>query len=226
MNVVFDFGAVLFTWKPADLVAECFPQQAGTPEAAAELAHAVFSHADWHGFDQGLLDMEAAITLTGERLGLDAGALRALVEGIGERLLPIPETVALLEQLHGLRSQQPGLRLYYLSNMPKPYARVLEQRHAFLQWFDGGVFSGDVGHNKPDPAIYQLLQSRYALDPRQTLFIDDLPANVLAAHAQGWHAVQFASAAQVRSQICVHLGFDPWIPKFRLNCSAVNSGSC
>ena len=29
MNVVFDFGAVLFTWRPLDLVAECFPDRAG-----------------------------------------------------------------------------------------------------------------------------------------------------------------------------------------------------
>ena len=206
MNFVFDFGAVLFTWRPADLLAQTFPQRAGTPETAAQLAHAMFAHADWNNFDQGTLAMDVLISRTSKRLGLDAQVLRELVAHIGERLQPIPETVALLEQLHALRSQQPDLRLYYLSNMPEPYARALERRHTFLQWFDGGIFSGDVLHIKPNPTIYQLLQSRYMLDPAQTLFVDDLLANVLAAQAQGWHAIQFASAGQLETHISTQFG--------------------
>jgi putative hydrolase of the HAD superfamily len=207
MNFVFDFGAVLFTWKPADLLAQTFPHRTQTAEAAAQLAHAMFSHADWNSFDQGTLAMDLLIERSSERLGLDARVLRELVAHIGERLQPIPETVALLERLHGLRSQEPNLRLYYLSNMPEPYARALERRHAFLQWFDGGIFSGDVLHIKPNPTIYQLLQSRYALEPAKTLFIDDLLANVLAAQAQGWHAIQFASAEQLQTDIYTQFGF-------------------
>ena len=68
MNFVFDFGAVLFTWKPADLMAQCFPHRAGTAETAAALAHAMFAHADWNGFDQGVLEMDALIARTSERL--------------------------------------------------------------------------------------------------------------------------------------------------------------
>ncbi|QTN30042.1 HAD family phosphatase [Rhodoferax sp. AJA081-3] len=207
MNFVFDFGAVLFTWKPADLMAQTFPERAGTPEAAAELAHAMFAHADWNSFDQGTLEMDALVGRTSERLDLDAAVLHELVAHIGERLQPIPETVALLERLHSLRDQHPALRLYFLSNMPRPYARALERRHAFLQWFDGGIFSSDVLHIKPDPTIYQLLQSRYALEPTHTLFIDDLLANVLAAQGQGWHAVQFESAPQLQTHVAARFGY-------------------
>ena len=207
MNFVFDFGAVLFTWKPADLMAQCFPQRAGTPEAAAELAHAMFAHADWNGFDQGVVEMDALIQRTSARLDLDAAVLGELVEHIGERLQPIPGTVALLEQLHKLRSQHADLRLYYLSNMPRPYARELERRHAFLQCFDGGIFSSDVLHIKPYPEIYQLLQARFALAPAQTLFIDDLLPNVIAARGQGWHAVQFESPEQLQADIAAQFGY-------------------
>lgn len=202
MNVVFDFGAVLFTWRPVDLVTECFPDRAPTPAQAGHLAHEVFSHVDWQGFDRGALELPDVIERTVARLGLDRAALTQLVESIGERLVPMPESLALLNRLQTLRAKQQAqggepLNLYYLSNMPVPYARVLEQKHAFLQAFDGGIFSGDVLLIKPEAAIYQLLQTRYALDPAQTVFIDDLLGNIEAAQAQGWHGIHFKSAEQV-----------------------------
>ena len=54
MNYVFDFGAVLVTWQPLNLLAECFPQQADTPAHAGHLAHAVFGHEDWQNYDRGV----------------------------------------------------------------------------------------------------------------------------------------------------------------------------
>jgi putative hydrolase of the HAD superfamily len=201
MNLVFDFGAVLFTWKPAELLADRFPRQAGEAAAAAQLAQAVFGHPDWHEFDRGALAMDTVVARTSARLALDPQVFGDFVAGIGEQLAPMMPTVALLERLHHLRSQQPGLGLYYLSNMPEPYARVLEQRHAFLQWFDGGIFSGDVLHIKPNPAIYRLLQDRYALEPTQTVFIDDLLANVQAARALGWQGVHFESPQQLHAEL-------------------------
>jgi len=201
MNVVFDLGAVLFTWRPADLMAQCFPTQAATADAAAHLAHAVFGHADWHQFDRGTLGMQDVIARATLRLDLDEAVFSALVHSIGTRLKPMRESVAVLQQLHLQRQQHSHGKLYYLSNMPEPYARALEQLHPFLQWFDGGIFSGDVHHIKPEPAIYQLLQDRYALEPAQTVFIDDMQSNVHAARTQGWQGIHFESAEQLKRQL-------------------------
>lgn len=204
MNVVFDFGAVLFTWRPAALVAQCFPEAAATPQQAGQLAHAVFGHPDWHNFDRGILPLAEVVQRTAQRLHLNPAVLTELVESIGERLVPIPETVALLAQLHARRTSSmaaSGVRLYFLSNMPVPYARTLERLHPFLQWFDGGIFSGDVHHIKPEPAIYTLLQTRYTLVPVQTVFIDDLVGNVTAAQTQGWHGIHFESAPQLHDRL-------------------------
>jgi len=201
-NIVFDFGAVLFTWQPRVLIATHFPEQAATPEQAAVLAHAVFAHADWHNFDRGVLPAHAVSVRTAARLGLPEPALRALIDGIAEHLQPMPDTLAVLAQLRALRDQQPDrLRLHFLSNMPIPYARLLEQKHAFLSWFDGGVFSGDVQLVKPEPEIYELLESRYALVPGNTIFIDDLADNVASARARGWHGIHFESARQLHAQL-------------------------
>jgi len=204
MNIVFDFGAVLFTWQPGQLLLQTFPKQVATIEAAKHLAHQVFGHPDWHEFDRGGLEAEQVVSRISQRLDLPMLAVHKLVYGIGERLTPIDGTVAVLKQLHTLR--QAGDRvtgLYYLSNMPHIYARHLETHHEFLQWFDGGVFSADVQHIKPDPAIYQLLQNRYGLQPDHTLFIDDLKANVHVAQALGWQGLHFESPEQLQVELAL-----------------------
>jgi putative hydrolase of the HAD superfamily len=213
MNVVFDFGAVLFTWRPVDLMMECFPERAATRAEAGHLAHEVFGHAEWQAFDRGTIAMPDVVAQVAQRVGLDATVLGALVESIGERLTPMPDSVALLERLVALRAQRAAqggapLRLYYLSNMPVPYARTLERMNAFMQEFDGGIFSGDELLIKPEPAIYQRLQTRYALEPAKTVFLDDLLPNIQAAKNEGWHGIQFHTAQQATEELQA-LGLDP-----------------
>lgn len=204
MNIVFDFGAVLFTWRPGALLLQTFPQHVRTPEEAAHLSHQVFGHVDWHNFDRGQLDIDTVVTRTAERLHLPPQALAELVHSIGDRLTVIPESVAVLTKLHQRRLAGEGVTgLYYLSNMPVPYARYLEQHHPFLQWFDGGIFSGDVLHIKPDPAIYQLLQNRHALAPASTVFIDDLKPNVTTAESLGWQGIHFTSPQQLQADLAL-----------------------
>ena len=198
MNYVFDFGAVLVSWQPVNLLAECFPQQADTPAHAGHLAHAVFGHEDWQNYDRGLLSMAEVIDRTSVRLGLDAQRFAALVGSIGQRLIPMADSIAWLAQLKAQRDAGQDVRLYFLSNMPVDYARELERDHTFVDWFDGGIFSGDVGAIKTEAAIYQQLQARHGLVPQQTVFFDDLLGNVHAARSQGWHAVQFHNVAQAQ----------------------------
>lgn len=206
MNVVFDFGAVLFTWQPVELVRARFAAHAPTPAAARQLAHAIFAHDDWQGFDRGVHLLPDVVARTAQRLQLPAHELDAMLSPIGERLTPIAESVALLERLRQRREQHGDVRLFFLSNMPEPYARTLEQRHDFLQWFDGGIFSGDVRLVKPDPAIFTLLAERHGLAPAQTVFIDDLADNIQAARALGWHGIHFEAPAQAASQLSALLG--------------------
>ena len=205
MNVVFDFGAVLFTWRPVEIVAEVFPERAADAERAQALARELFGHDDWHDFDRGLLHADEVVARSAERLGLHQGTLHELVAGIGDRLVPMQHTVAVLQRLHAQRQSgqgEQGVRgLYFLSNMPEPYARELEQKHAFLSLFDGGIFSGDVKLSKPDARIYQQLQTRYGLEPSRTVFIDDLPDNIEAGKALGWKGIHFTSAEQLALEL-------------------------
>jgi hypothetical protein len=40
--------------------------------------------------------------------------------------------------------------------MPAPYADHLQSSNDFMNCFTDGVFSGRVGHNKPEQAIFEL----------------------------------------------------------------------
>jgi len=201
LNLVFDLGGVVLDWRPADLLRETFPRALHSPEEAAHLAREVFGHADWLAFDRGVLSASELTERIARRLRLDASALATMIDSIGYRLQPIEESVRLLQQWGCQHGGHSRFRLYYLSNMPIPYARLLQARFDFFDCFAGGIFSGDVCLTKPDAAIYQLLQSRYQLEPTRTLFIDDLLDNVLAAQALGWLGHHFVSAQQLRLQL-------------------------
>ena len=207
MNIVFDFGAVLFDWQPVQLVVQHFPERGATPGQARKLAHALFDHADWRGFDHGTVTLDQVVSRSALRLELPEARLHDALAPIGERLAPIACNIELLAGLRERQGSRGGLKLYFLSNMPEPFARALERRHAFLQWFDGGIFSSDVKLGKPDQAIFRLLASRYGLAGADTLFIDDSLANVQAADALGWQTIHCEVPQQLPGQLMKQLGW-------------------
>jgi putative hydrolase of the HAD superfamily len=58
-----------------------------------------------------------------------------------------------------------------------------------LDMFDAVVISGDVGLNKPDPAIFMLGAERVGLRPEECVFVDDLKENCEGAEAVGMTAI-------------------------------------
>jgi putative hydrolase of the HAD superfamily len=206
LNIVFDFGAVLFTWQPRVLVREVFPLHASTDAQAIALAHDVFNHADWRAFDGGLISQTEVVQRTHTRTGLDAQALHNLVNGIARNLQPIGTSIALLTELRTRRDAGESIKLYFLSNMPEPYARVLEQRHSFIDWFDDGIFSGDIKLTKPDPAIYALASQQFGAVGASTIFVDDMQANVEASRKHGWRGVHLPDPAALRTKLLDEIG--------------------
>ncbi|MNN52896.1 D-glucose-1-phosphatase [compost metagenome] len=61
--------------------------------------------------------------------------------------------------------------------------------------------SGAEGIIKPDPAIFQLLKSRYQLEGHHAVFIDDHAPNIEGARREGFKALQFTSAEQLRKDL-------------------------
>jgi len=192
-RLVFDFAGVLFRWRPLVLLQQVLPQRARDSASAARLAAAIFQgyEGDWADFDRGRVQPDALVQRMAARTGLPAAELRRVVDAVPAELQPQPAVVALLARLRAA-----GRRLYYLSNMPEVYAQHLERTHEVVGWFDDGVISARVGLVKPEPAIFALAAQRFGAAPAELLFIDDIAANVRAAQAAGWQALQFDDAAQ------------------------------
>lgn len=195
---VFDFGAVLFDWQPAKLLQALLPQRAMDETSTQHWVDQVFQNygGDWGDFDRGTVLPDALVQRIATRTGLHAHEVQTVVDAVPDALTPLPDTVALLATL-----RQAGRPIYYLSNMPAPYASHLERTHAFVGWFADGVFSSRVLLIKPDPAIFALAAQRFDKPAHELVFLDDNPANVASARAAGWNALLFTTAAQCEADI-------------------------
>ena len=64
--------------------------------------------------------------------------------------------------------------------------------------FDGIVISSRVQKVKPEIQIDKHLLDRYRLNPDETVFIDDMPDNLVAAAFMGIQTIRFINPAQCR----------------------------
>ena len=197
-TVVFDFAGVLFCWHPPTMLMRVLPQRAPDLAAGAHLAQAIFQGygGDWADFDRGTIEVEPLVARIVARTGLAPTEVRAVVDEVPHELQPMPDTVALLRRLHAL-----GQRLYFLSNMPAPYADHLQRSHRFLELFADGLYSARERLIKPESAIFDLAAYRFGRPAGELLFFDDVPANVAAARAAGWQARLFIDAEGCASDL-------------------------
>lgn len=194
MNIVFDFAGVVFHWSPTALLRQTLPQHAPDDAAAQVLMSQLFQGfvpgSDWADFDLGLIEPQALAARIALRTGLAEAELQAVIGAIPHHLAAHEPTVELMRDL-----KRGGHRLFYLSNMPAPYADHLERNHDFFDLFDDGIFSARVQLMKPQPGIFHVAAQRFGLAPADLVFIDDVAHNIDAARALGWRGVQFTSAA-------------------------------
>jgi putative hydrolase of the HAD superfamily len=189
-NVVMDLGGVMLEWNPDHLLTRFQPDR----ELRGQLRSSIFGP-DWHLFDRGRLTewelIERLVLCTGQTQEL----LVEIIEAVRESLREKPETVRFVRAL-----RQRGFDIYCLSNMPGPIYEHLRRQHTFWDVFRGIVVSGEIQLMKPEPEIYLHLLERFGLQPAQSVFIDDLQANVDAAKRVGLHAIRFQTATQCQQE--------------------------
>ncbi|MBQ5894821.1 MAG: HAD family phosphatase, partial [Rikenellaceae bacterium] len=109
---------------------------------------------------------------------------------------PIPCTEKLIHEL-----KERGYRLFVLSNMSSDFIEHIRRFDIYRQ-FEGDIVSCEEQTVKPEAEIYRRLIDRYALDPAETLFIDDREANLRAAEQFGITTFHFT---EPREESCERL---------------------
>ena len=106
-----------------------------------------------------------------------------------------PNMYTLINQL-----KENGIRVGMLSNVDDRYANLIRS-FGFYKPFDPCLLSCEMGLEKPDPKVYELLLKTLNLSANEIVFIDDAAENVEAAQAVGIDAILFTSELQLREAL-------------------------
>lgn len=194
--VIFDIGNVLFHWHPRFL----YERLIGDDRALSSFLDDVLT-LEWHfQHDEGRDFAETSaelIALHPQHEALIAAWAPRFSESIGGAVDGMHEIVVELDEA--------GVPLFGITNFSHEFFPPFRAEHAHLfDRFHDIVVSGDEKLVKPDPAIYALALDRFALAPRDAVFVDDNPANVDAARAMGIDSELFVDATSFRARLVRH----------------------
>jgi 2-haloacid dehalogenase len=184
-TIIFDLGGVLIDWNPRYVYEDMF----NTPEEMDYFFENICTH-EWNvEQDAGRSLQEATDMLLAKHPEYET-EIRAFY-GRWQEMLggPIQENVELFARLKDKNNRA----IYALTNWSAETFPVALDLYDFLHWFDGIVVSGVEKTRKPLPKIYQILLSRYNIDPTSALFIDDNFDNVKAAEEFGIKGIHYIS---------------------------------
>lgn len=187
--IIFDFGNVLLEWNPRYVYQKYFPND---PEGMERFFKEV-DFMNWNAQqDKGRTFAEGVAVLS-EKFPQYSQLIQAYHENwtdsIGDSYTG---TVKIMKQL-----KQAGYPIYGLSNWSAetfPYAR---EKYDFFDLLDDMVISGEVGHIKPDPEIFQILLEKIGRPAQECLFIDDSLSNINQAQKMGFATIHFQSSEQL-----------------------------
>ncbi|MBR3811743.1 MAG: HAD family phosphatase [Agathobacter sp.] len=192
-SVIFDIGNVLvdFTWEKA------FCDFGLEGEAFEKVANATVRHPGWLELDRGSITKEEAI----EIFSKEAPEYRKHIERIYIELVNMLKqydyAIPWIKEL-----KERGYKVYILSNWSKPaYEACKDNALNFLPLVDGAILSYQELLVKPDQKIYERICTRYEIDPKEAVFLDDVIKNIEGARAYGLHAIHFQSYEQAKAEL-------------------------
>jgi putative hydrolase of the HAD superfamily len=186
--VIFDFGRVISSQKPASLF-RAYEDDLGL--TSGTINQIMFESQAWRDALIGRSSTKEFWNRIGPALGLaspdeidDFRKRYHADESIDRGVL------GLMRQLHG------RYKLAVLSNSPPGLAQWLSD-WGILDLFDVVYCSGDEGMIKPNPAVYHSTLNRLGILPHEAVFIDDTIGHVKAARSLRIHAIEFTNSEQL-----------------------------
>jgi 2-haloacid dehalogenase len=188
--VVFDIGGVLIDWNREHL----YRKLIADPDRRQEFLSTICTMEWNHEMDEGRSVPEAVASLAvahPDHAALVDAWWSRWPEMLGGE---IPGTRSVAETL-----ARSGWSLYAITNWSADTWPYGVQQYPFLEGlFEGIVVSGHEQVAKPDPRLFEILNERYGLDPKTTIFIDDSPVNIETADDIGYITHRFTTADRLR----------------------------
>jgi FMN phosphatase YigB (HAD superfamily) len=198
-NIVFDLGNVLISFRPS-----IYLDNKNYPEnIKSRILSDIFSGKEWLQLDNGDISTPEAIDAIAMKSSLKREEIALIFNLRTEMMYPLDQNVRLLPEL-----KKEGFKLYYLSNFPIDIFEEIKTGYFFFRYFDGGVISSEVKFSKPDRRIYEILLENYSLISQETLFIDDIEANVRAAEKLGLKGFVTFGAEDISKELAGVLRLD------------------
>jgi putative hydrolase of the HAD superfamily len=188
-NVVFDIGNVFVNWSPPEVIRRSFGHAHDSAENRERIN--LLRSALWLRLNRGeLTRAEAELAYRAEHGLTEREAADLLFHAIHHQEL-IDGTEAIARRL-----QAAGFRLFALTDNVHEIVAHLKTRFQFWELFEGAVVSAEIGMLKPHEGIFRHLVETFGLEPSETVFLDDVQANVDGAKRIGLQARLFTSPEQ------------------------------
>jgi 2-haloacid dehalogenase len=187
-NVIFDYGNVLVDWNPAYLFLPVFN---GDEEKCRFFTDNICNREWFTRMDRGedmdtcVAELQALRPEYADAVALFRDRWFDMCHG------DIPGMLEIIQDL-----KQKGYGVFGLTNWPAATFAEARRRFRTIGSIDNYVVSSSVHLAKPEPAIYQLLLSKYNLKAQECVFIDDRADNVNAAMALGMSGIVYPGTAK------------------------------
>jgi putative hydrolase of the HAD superfamily len=194
-NVIFDVGNVFVRWSPPDIVERCFNLQKGSDENLRR-AEALFRCLLWRRLNLGELTQEEAELAYQTEFGLSKEEASSLFFHVTDHQELIDGTEAIAQRL-----KRAGYRVFALTDNVHEIVAHLKLRYQFWTLFEGAVVSAEIGLMKPDPEIFRHTAETFGLVAAETIFFDDIQANVDGARLIGMEARLFTTPSRCEEDL-------------------------
>jgi len=189
--VLWDLGNVVVRWSPETILKKLNYAVQETDY----IRESLFQHSDWQDLDRGVTaEKQVAQRLVAES-GLSLQQALRCFDVVRDTLVDIDQSVEMINTL-----SVADIPMYVLSNMSQANADYLRQREYFSR-FQGVVISAEEKLNKPDLELFERVLSRYSLEAKNVLFIDDTAENIEAASSLNMHGLLFDESADCYEKI-------------------------
>ncbi len=196
---LFDIGNVLvrfdFTHALARLAEQSSAPAGEVPKLLSPLKDAL---------ESGQMSDDDFISQSIAKLGF-RGERHDFIELWGDIFTEHAPMTALVQRIAGRHP------LYLFSNTSGLHKEWLFERFDVFRHFTDGIYSYEARSSKPEEGMYREALRRFDLDPANTLYIDDLEANIGTGHRLGFltHHYDFRQHEKLEQEVEAFLASTP-----------------